>query len=163
MSPVLSLNLLHKKKQRVNLKTNLNWMSTIHLDSFKKFSRMIPPTFFPFPWCDMVQIGFCFQSRWNNKDQTYSPTGNNEKQTKYVKLWFSRHWTWDNERQWSLRGGKQIKWAWSSPANCPEKVSGWCCRRQNPMRAQWIPFIEDKLRIPGGKRGLELDPKGTLC
>lgn len=64
---------------------------------------------------------------------------------------FSRHWIWVNEGQWSLRDGKQKRWALQSPKltaliEFPDCGIG----RRNWGRAQKSPWIEvRKLRIWG--------------
>ena len=62
-----------------------------------------------------------------------------------MKQWFSRHWPWDNEGQWSLRDGKHSKWPqWLSQLSAWGQFPG--CSAGGGTQAEcndlWVEQVE---------------------
>lgn len=63
-----------------------------------------------------------------------------------MKQWFSRHWTWGDEEQWSPRDRKQIRWALNCPRMLLEKVlesARLWGELRNPSKTPWSPWVEE--------------------
>lgn len=64
-----------------------------------------------------INSEFCFLPRCDNKEiypltwNSWNKSKNKKKMVICIKQWFLRHWTIDNEAHWSLRDGKQARWA----------------------------------------------------
>lgn len=72
--------------------------------------------------------------------------------TRYMKQWFSRHWTSGNDGQWPLRDKKQMRWAlW---AYCFKKIQAVAQGKELRWRLVVPPSSWDKTESQGRPKQL---------
>lgn len=103
--------------------------------------KQLNPSFSWGPWGFILSQDLCFQSRWSNRDQCCPPAWNNQKADRIYETIISKVLDSDNERRWSLRGGKQRKGSLHLLQFMPEK-SLQAMETDGSLRTLWV---EDRM------------------